>query len=148
MLKEMASRHDYVLATKVFFPAEKKGPNREGLSRSTSSKPATLRCAGSAPDFIDLYQVHRWDPQTPSKRRSPPRLAGARGKGRYLGASSMAAWQFAQGPLHIGPPGWERLRVHAEHYNLVYREEEREMIPLCIAEGVGCVPWSRSRAGS
>jgi len=143
MLKEMASRHDYVLATKVFFPAEKKGPNREGLSRKhiLEACDASLRRLGT--DFIDVYQVHRWDPQAPFEETLSALDSLLRaGKVRYLGASSMAAWQFAKALYTSDRRGWERFVSMQNHYNLVYREEEREMIPLCIAEGVGCVPWS------
>jgi 1-deoxyxylulose-5-phosphate synthase len=143
MLKEMASRHDYVLATKVFFPAEKKGPNREGLSRKhiIEACEASLRRLGT--DFIDVYQVHRWDPQTSFEETlsALDSLVQA-GKVRYLGASSMAAWEFAKALYTSDRHGWHRFVSMQNHYNLVYREEEREMIPLCIAEGVGCVPWS------
>ena len=143
MLREMASRHDYVLATKVYFPAEKKGPNREGLSRKhiLEACDASLRRLGT--DFIDLYQVHRWDPDTPYEETLSALDALLRaGKVRYLGASSMAAWQFARALYTSHRHGWERFVSMQNHYNLVYREEEREMIPLCIAEGVGLVPWS------
>jgi len=143
MLREMASRHDYVLATKVYFPAEKKGPNREGLSRKhiLEACDASLRRLGT--DFIDLYQVHRWDPSTPFEETLSALDALLRaGKVRYLGASSMAAWQFARALYTSDRQGWERFVSMQNHYNLVYREEEREMIPLCLAEGVGLVPWS------
>jgi aryl-alcohol dehydrogenase-like predicted oxidoreductase len=143
MLKEMASRHDYVLATKVFFAVDAKGPNRVGLSRKhiLEACDASLRRLGT--DFIDLYQVHRWDPQTPFEETLSALDSLVRsGKVRYLGASSMAAWQFARALHTSGQRGWERFVSMQNHYNLVYREEEREMIPLCVAEGVGCVPWS------
>jgi len=143
MLGEMAARHDYVLATKVFFPAEKKGPNREGLSRKhiLEACDASLRRLGT--DFIDLYQVHRWDPETPFEETLSALDSLVRsGKVRYLGASSMAAWQFATALHTSDRHAWERFVSMQDHYNLVYREEEREMIPLCIAEGVGLVPWS------
>ncbi len=143
MLKEMASRHDYVLGTKVFFAVEAKGPNRVGLSRKhiLEACEASLRRLGT--DFIDLYQVHRWDARTPFEETlSALDSLVQSGKVRYLGASSMAAWQFATA-LHTSQArGWERFVCMQNHYNLVYREEEREMIPLCLAEGVGCVPWS------
>jgi aryl-alcohol dehydrogenase-like predicted oxidoreductase len=143
LLGEMASRHDYVLATKVYFPVEKRGRNREGLSRKhiLEACDASLRRLGT--DFIDLYQVHRWDPATPYEETLSALDALLRaGKVRYLGASSMAAWQFAQALHTSDRHAWERFVSMQNHYNLVYREEEREMIPLCIAEGVGIVPWS------
>jgi len=143
LLREMAPRHDYVLATKLFFPVEKKGPNRSGLSRKhvLEACDASLRRLGT--EFIDLYQVHRWDPDTPFEEALSALDTLVRsGKVRYLGASSMAAWQFAKALHTSRDRGWERFVSMQNHYNLVYREEEREMIPLCIEEGVGLVPWS------
>jgi aryl-alcohol dehydrogenase-like predicted oxidoreductase len=142
LLREMAKRDDYVLATKVFFPVEK-GPNRSGLSRKhiLAACDASLRRLGT--DFIDLYQIHRWDPQTPAEETLDALDSLVRaGKVRYLGASSMAAWELARALSLAGARGWHRFVSMQNHYNLVYREEEREMIPLCIAEGVGLVPWS------
>ena len=142
LLREMAGRHDYVLATKVFFPLEK-GPNRGGLSRKhiLEACEASLRRLGT--DFIDLYQVHRWDDATPYEETLSALDALVRaGKVRYLGASSMAAWQFAKALDTSARRGLERFVSMQNHYNLAYREEEREMIPLCVEEGVGLVPWS------
>jgi aryl-alcohol dehydrogenase-like predicted oxidoreductase len=142
LLRELASRHDYVLATKVFFPVEK-GRNRRGLSRKhvLEACDASLRRLGT--DFIDLYQIHRWDPATPAEETMDALDALVRaGKVRYIGASSMAAWQLA-GALHTAErQGGHRFVSMQNHYNLVYREEEREMIPLCISEGLGLMPWS------
>ncbi len=142
LLREMAKRDDYVLATKVFFPVEK-GANRSGLSRKhvLAACDASLKRLGT--DFIDLYQIHRWDPETPAEEALSALESLLRaGKVRYLGASSMAAWEFARA-LHLADRrGWARFVSMQNHYNLVYREEEREMIPLCIHEGVGLVPWS------
>jgi aryl-alcohol dehydrogenase-like predicted oxidoreductase len=142
LLREMAKRDDYVLATKVFFPVEK-GPNRSGLSRKhvLAACDASLKRLGT--DFIDLYQIHRWDPETPAEETLSALDSLVRGgKVRYLGASSMAAWEFARA-LHVADRhGWARFVSMQNHYNLVYREEEREMIPLCVHEGVGLVPWS------
>jgi len=142
MLKEMSSRHDYVLATKVFNPVEK-GVNRQGLSRKhvLEACDASLRRLGT--DFIDLYQIHRWDFETPIEETLSALDSLVRtGRVRYLGASSMAAWQFAKALAASDRHGWERFVSMQNHYNLAYREEEREMIPLCIDEGVGLVPWS------
>ena len=142
LLREMAKRDDYVIATKVFFPVEK-GQNRSGLSRKhiLSACDASLKRLGT--DFIDLYQIHRWDPETPAEEALEALDSLVRaGKVRYLGASSMAAWEFARALSLAGARGWHRFVSMQNHYNLVYREEEREMIPLCIAEGVGLVPWS------
>jgi aryl-alcohol dehydrogenase-like predicted oxidoreductase len=138
----MAKRDDYVLATKVFFPVEK-GPNRSGLSRKhvLAACDASLKRLGT--DFIDLYQIHRWDPETPAEEAIAALDSLVRaGKVRYLGASSMAAWEFARALDLADRKGLYRFVSMQNHYNLVYREEEREMIPLCIEEGVGLVPWS------
>ncbi len=142
MLRDMALRHDYVLATKVFFPLEK-GPNRGGLSRKhvLEACDASLKRLGT--DFIDLYQIHRWDPDTPVEETLSALDSLVRtGKVRYLGASSMAGWQFAKALFVADRNGWERFVSMQNHYNLVYREEEREMIPFCLDQGVGLVPWS------
>jgi aryl-alcohol dehydrogenase-like predicted oxidoreductase len=142
LLREIAKRDDYVLATKVFFPVEK-GPNRSGLSRKhvLAACDASLKRLGT--DFIDLYQIHRWDPETPAEEALEALDSLVRaGKVRYLGASSMAAWEFSRALYVAGERGWQRFVAMQNHYNLVYREEEREMIPLCIQEGVGLVPWS------
>ena len=141
-LREYAHREEIVIATKVFFPSGK-GPNRGGLSRKHIQEAceASLRRLGV--DCIDLYQIHRLDRQTPMEEM----LAALdwlvqQGKVRYLGASSMAAWEF-QKCLGISERnGWSRFVSMQNHYNLVYREEEREMLPLCRAEGIGVIPWS------
>ena len=142
LLGEMAGRHDYVLATKVFFPVEK-GPNRSGLSRKhiLAACDDSLRRLGT--DFIDLYQVHRWDPVTPFEETLSALDALVQaGKVRYLGASSMAAWQLAKALYLADRRGLARFVSMQNHYNLAYREEEREMVPLCLEEGLGLVPWS------
>ena len=142
LLGEMAGRHDYVLATKVFFPVEK-GPNRSGLSRKhiLAACEDSLKRLGT--DFIDLYQVHRWDPITPFEETLSALDALVRaGKVRYLGASSMAAWQLAKALYLADRQGLTRFVSMQNHYNLAYREEERETIPLCLEEGLGLVPWS------
>ena len=142
LLGEMASRHDYVLASKVYFPVAE-GPNRGGLSRKhiLQACDASLRRLGT--DFIDLYQIHRWDPNTPIAETLDALDSLVRaGKVRYLGASSMAAWQFAAALHTSDVTGCERFATMQNHYNLLYREEEREMIPLCLDQGVGILPWS------
>ncbi len=142
LLREMAAREDIVLATKVFFPL-REGPNRRGLSKKhiLAACDDSLRRLGL--DYIDLYQIHRFDPETPIEETiaALDSLVTA-GKVRYLGASSMAAWQFAQ-MLHTAD-AMEAARFVSmqNHLNLVYREEEREMVPLCLEEGVGMIPWS------
>ncbi len=142
VLRDMAPRDDYVLASKVFFPVAE-GPNRRGLSRKhiLAACDDSLRRLGH--DYIDLYQIHRWDPTTPIDETLEALDALVRsGKVRYLGASSMAAWQFSKALNVAGERGWHRFVSMQNHYNLIYREEEREMIPLCIDEGVGVIPWS------
>ncbi|MFI6597288.1 aldo/keto reductase [Nonomuraea sp. NPDC050536] len=131
-------REDYVLATKVYFPMGD-GPNDAGLSRKHifDSIDASLRRLGT--DYVDLYQIHRWDYQTPIEETMEALHDVVKsGKARYIGASSMYAWQFAKAQ-HVAPTRFVSMQ---NHYNLVYREEEREMIPLCLDQGVGLVPWS------
>jgi 1-deoxyxylulose-5-phosphate synthase len=136
-----ARREDYVLATKVYFP---RGPGgSQGLSgqRIAACADASLRRLGT--DYIDLYQLHRWDYGTPVEETLAALADLVRsGKVRYLGASSMWAWQFAQAQHAAGMAGWPRFVSMQNHYNLVYREEEREMIPLCADQGVGVLPYS------
>ncbi|MEV5571025.1 aldo/keto reductase [Spirillospora sp. NPDC052269] len=131
-------REDYVLATKVYFPTGT-GPNDRGLGRKhvMASVDASLRRLGT--DYVDLYQIHRWDDETPIEETMDALHDIVRaGKARYLGASSMFAWQFAKAQ-HSAPTPFVSMQ---NHYNLVYREEEREMIPLCRDQGVGVLPYS------
>ena len=141
-LKDFAARDQVVVATKVFYPMGD-GPNDRGLSRKHifDSIDASLRRLGL--DHVDLYQIHRWDPETPVEEtlRALHDVVRA-GKARYIGASSMYAWQFAKALYLADRHGWTRFVSMQNHYNLVYREEEREMIPLCRAEGIGMIPWS------
>jgi aryl-alcohol dehydrogenase-like predicted oxidoreductase len=142
LLKELAHREDYVLATKCFFPLTE-GPNRGGLSR----KHIIAACEDSLErlgvDYIDLYQIHRLDHRTPMEEILDALDSLVRaGKVRYLGASSMAAWEFAKMLFLADANGLHRFVTMQNHYNLVYREEERETIPLCIDQGVGLIPWS------
>lgn len=141
-LRDFARRDEVVIATKVFFPMGDK-PNQGGLSRKhiMDSIDDSLRRLGT--DYVDLYQIHRWDEETPIEET----LAALHdvvkaGKARYIGASSMFAWQFAKALYLAENQGWTRFVSMQNHYNLVYREEEREMIPLCRAEGIGLIPWS------
>jgi 1-deoxyxylulose-5-phosphate synthase len=141
-LKEFASRDDLVIATKVFFPM-KELPNQKGLSRKHifAEIDASLKRLGT--DYVDLYQIHRWDNTTPIEETLEALSDLVRmGKVRYLGASSMFAWQFAKALYLAKLNGWSRFVSMQNHYNLVYREEEREMLPLCRDEGVGIIPWS------
>lgn len=141
-LKEYAQRDKVVIATKVFSPMGG-GPNERGLSRKHifESIDASLRRLQT--DYVDLYQIHRWDDQTPIEETLDALNDLVRmGKVLYIGASSMFSWQFAQA-LHASEKhGWARFVSMQNHYNLVYREEEREMIPLCINQGIGVIPWS------
>ena len=142
LLREMAARDNYVLATKVFFPLAD-GPSLGGLSRKhiLTACDDSLRRLGL--DYIDLYQIHRWDESTPIEETLEALDSLVRaGKVRYLGASSMAAWQFSKALYAAGENGWQRFVSMQNHYNLIYREEEREMIPLCLDQGVGLIPWS------
>jgi len=135
-------RDDYVLATKVYFPMGD-GPNDGGLSRKhvMSAIDASLGRLGT--DYVDLYQIHRWDNQTPAEETMEALHDVVKaGKARYIGASSMYAWQFAK-YLHLArATGKTRFVSMQNHYNLVYREEEREMMPLCRDEGIAVIPWS------
>jgi len=142
LLGEMARRDEIVLATKVFFPL-REGPNQQGLSRKRilDACHASLKRLGM--DYIDLYQIHRYDARTPLEETLEALDSLIRsGMVRYLGASSMAAWQFARALTMAGERGWHRFVSMQNHYNLIYREEERDMIPLCVEEGVGVIPWS------
>jgi aryl-alcohol dehydrogenase-like predicted oxidoreductase len=141
-LRDLARRDEVVIATKVFFPT-RKGPNGRGLSRKAilTEIDASLRRLGT--DYVDLYQTHRWDDETPIEETLEALHDVVKaGKARYLGASSMFAWQFCKA-LHLADlHGWTRFVSMQDHYNLLYREEEREMMDLCVAEGVGVLPWS------
>src|SRR5919106_3784905 len=141
-LRDFASRDDVVVATKVFYPMTD-GLNDRGLSRKhlLSAVENSLRRLGT--EYIDLYQIHRWDPLTPIEETltTLDQIVRA-GKVRYIGASSMMAWQFAKALYTSDRLGIERFVSMQNHYNLVYREEEREMLPLCAAEGIAVVPWS------
>jgi 1-deoxyxylulose-5-phosphate synthase len=142
LTKMFASRDDYVLATKVFMPTGK-GQNDRGLSRKhiLSGIDASLQRLGH--DYVDLYQIHRYDPRTPVEETMEALNDVVRsGKARYIGASSMYAWQFAKAQYTAERAGFTRFVSMQNHYNLVYREEEREMIPQCLDQGVGVLPWS------
>jgi len=141
-LKEYAARDQIVIATKAFWPMGK-GPNDRGLSRKhlLDAIDASLRRLGV--DYVDLYQIHRFDPETPVEETLSALNDIVRtGKARYIGASSMSSWQFAKMLYLADRHGWPRFVSMQNHYNLVYREEEREMLPLCREEGIGIIPWS------
>ncbi len=141
-LREFARRDEIVLATKVYFPA-RRGPNIGGLSRKAifTEIDNSLRRLGT--DYVDLYQIHRWDPATPIEETLEALHDVVKaGKARYLGASSMFAWQFTKALYTARANGWTAFATMQNHYNLLYREEEREMLPLCADQGIGVIPWS------
>ena len=141
-LADFTTRDEVVIATKVH-GRMRPGPNGGGLSRKAimSEIDHSLRRLGT--DYIDLYQIHRWDPVTPVEETLEALHDVVRaGKARYLGASSMWAWQFSKALHTADARGWTRFISMQDHYNLLNREEEREMLPLCADEGVGVIPWS------
>ena len=142
-LKDLAaSRDEVVIATKVYFPMGE-GPNDKGLSRKhiMSSIDASLKRLGM--DYVDLYQIHRWDYETPIEETLEALNDVVRaGKARYIGASSMYAWQFTKALYTSEQHGWARFVSMQNLYNLVYREEEREMLPLCEDQKIAVIPWS------
>jgi len=141
-LWDMAKRDDIVLATKVFNPMGP-GPNDKGLSRKhiLSAIDASLQRLGT--DYVDLYQIHRWDYNTPIEETMEALHDVVKaGKARYIGASSMFAWQLAQAQFTAEKNGWTKFVSMQPHYNLVYREEEREMLPFCQDQKLAVIPWS------
>src|SRR6202167_3443724 len=141
-LREMASRDEIVLATKVHGQMGK-SQNKRGLSRKHIIEGCDNSLRRLGMDFIDLYQIHRWDPVTPIEETLEALDSLVRaGKVRYLGASSMAAWQLSNALYNAKEHGWHRFISMQNHYNLVYREEEREVIPLCLDQGLAVIPWS------
>ena len=141
-LRDMAKRDEVVIATKVYH-AMRKDPNGRGLSRKAilSEVDNSLRRLGT--DYIDLYQIHRWDRESPIEETLEALHDVVKaGKVRYIGASSMHAWQFCKALYLADLHGWTRFVSMQNHYNLLYREEEREMMGLCQAEGIGVIPWS------
>jgi aryl-alcohol dehydrogenase-like predicted oxidoreductase len=142
LLPKYLARDDMVVATKVFNPMGP-GENQRGLGRKhvLASIDASLGRLGM--DYVDLYQTHRWDNDTPIEETMEALHDIVRaGKARYIGASSMFAWQFAKAQHVASTNGWTRFVSMQPHYNLLYREEEREMIPQCLDQGVGVIPWS------
>ncbi len=137
-----ADRQDVVLATKVH-GRMRPGPNGAGLSRKAILQEIDASLARLGSDYVDLYQIHRFDPETPIEETMEALHEVVKaGKARYLGASSMYAWQFAKMQQAAERNGWTRFVSMQNHYNLIYREEEREMLPLCQDQGVGVIPWS------
>jgi aryl-alcohol dehydrogenase-like predicted oxidoreductase len=141
-VREFSRREDVVLATKLGMTM-RSGPNGGGLSRRAimAEIDASLQRLGT--DYVDLYQIHRWDPATPIEETLEALHDVVKaGKARYLGASTMSTWQFAKAQFLADGHGWTRFVTMQPHYNLLYREEEREMLPFCADQGVGVLPWS------
>jgi 1-deoxyxylulose-5-phosphate synthase len=141
-LHDFARRDEVVIATKVRFPTGK-GPNEQGLSRKhiMSAIDASLKRLGT--DYVDLYQIHRWDYETPIEETMEALHDVVKaGKARYIGASAMYAWQFAKALFTADQHGWTRFVAMQPHYNLLYREEEREMLPLCQDQKIAVIPFS------
>ena len=143
-VKDLVSdREDVVIATKCFNGTVGRKPNRQGLSRKHIMDACDRSLLRLGVDYIDLYQIHRFDYKTPIEETLEALTDLVRvGKVRYIGASSMWAWQFTQYLALADQRGWSRFVSMQNHYNLIYREEEREMNPLCAHEGVGLIPWS------
>jgi aryl-alcohol dehydrogenase (NADP+) len=141
-LKDFAQRDQVIIATKVF-NAMSDAPNDRGLSRKHIFDSIDASLKRLQTDYVDLYQIHRWDDETPIEETLEALHDVVKsGKVRYIGASSMYAWQFTKALYVADLQGWTRFVSMQNHYNLVYREEEREMLPLCRAEGIGVIPWS------
>ncbi|MFJ5775505.1 aldo/keto reductase [Streptomyces sp. NPDC093094] len=141
-LRDFARRDEIVLATKVQ-GRMRPGPNGGGLSRRAILTEIDHSLTRLGTDHVDLYQIHRWDPHTPVEETMEALHDVVKaGKARYIGASSMYAWQFAKAQHTAERGGWTRFVSMQNHYNLLYREEEREMLPLCVDQGVGVLPWS------
>ncbi|MGZ4426874.1 MAG: aldo/keto reductase [Nocardioidaceae bacterium] len=141
-LKDFAAREDVVIATKVF-NRMRPGPNGAGLSRKAIMAEIDNSLTRLGTDYVDLYQIHRWDYETPIEETLEALHDVVKaGKARYIGASSMFAWQFAQALYTADLNGWTRFVSMQDHYNLLYREEEREMLPLCRDQDIAVIPWS------
>jgi len=141
-LRDFARRDEIVVATKVFH-RWRPGPNGQGLSRKAIMSSIDASLARLGMDYVDLYQIHRWDYHTPIEETVEALHDVVKsGKARYVGASSMYAWQFSNALYKADLNGWTRFVTMQNHYNLLNREEEREMMPLCRVEGIGVIPWS------
>ncbi|MCO8643017.1 aldo/keto reductase [Burkholderia multivorans] len=141
-LRDFAKRDEVVIATKVFYRM-RPGPNGAGLSRKAIMTDIDQSLKRLGTDYVDLYQIHRWDDSTPIEETLEALHDVVKaGKARYIGASSMYAWQFAKALYTSRQHGWTRFVSMQNHLNLLYREEEREMLPLCEAEGIAVIPWS------
>jgi aryl-alcohol dehydrogenase (NADP+) len=141
-LKDFAKRDDVVLATKLH-GRMRPGPNGGGLSRKAIMAEIDHSLTRLGTDYVDLYQIHRWDYETPIEETLQALHDVVKaGKARYIGASSMYAWQFSKALYLAEKHGWTKFVTMQNHYNLIYREEEREMLPLCADQGIGVIPWS------
>jgi len=146
-IKDFARRDEIVVATKVY-GRMRRGPNGNGLSRKAILHEIDASLTRLGMDYVDLYQIHRWDPQTPIEETLEAMHDVVKsGKARYIGASSMHAWKFARALAASERHGWTRFVSMQNLVNLLYREEEREMLPLCEAEGIGVIPWSPQARG-
>ena len=146
-LKDFANRDEIVIATKLHGKM-RQGPNGGGLSRKAILSEIDKSLARLGTDYVDLYQIHRWDYETPIEETMEALNDVVRaGKARYIGASAMWAWQFQKALYVAEKHGWTRFVSMQDHLNLIYREEEREMLPLCRAEGIGVIPYSPLAAG-
>jgi len=143
LLREFTRREEVVVATKVFFNMNPDDPNAHGLSRKHIMDGIDASLSRLGMECVDLFQIHRWDYETPIEETMEALHDVVKsGKARYIGASSMYAWQFAKAQYTADANGWTRFISMQNHWNAVYREEEREMVPLCLDQGVGCLPWS------
>lgn len=141
-LKDFARREEIVVATKVYFPM-RPGPNARSLSRKAIMTEIDASLKRLNMEHVDLYQIHRWDRTTPIEETLEALHDVIKsGKARYIGASSMFAWQFAKALYMADQHSWSRFVSMQNHYNLINREEEREMLPLCVDQGIGVIPWS------
>lgn len=141
-IRDFSKREEVVIATKVFFPVQS-GPNGGGLSRKAIMREIDNSLRRLNTDYVDLYQIHRWDYNTPIEETLEALHDVVKsGKVRYIGASSMYAWQFCKALFLAEKNGWTKFISMQNHYNLINREEEREMLPLCQSEGIGVIPWS------
>jgi aryl-alcohol dehydrogenase-like predicted oxidoreductase len=142
LVPKFLTRDEVVIATKVFMPVSP-GENGGGLGRKHILSGIDASLKRLKMDYVDLYQIHRWDSRTPVEETMEALHDVVRaGKARYVGASSMFSWQFAKAQYTAEAHGWTKFVSMQNHYNLIYREEEREMISLCLDQGVGCIPWS------
>lgn len=142
-LADFARRDELVLATKVHGTMRPRKPNGGGLSRKAIMHEIDASLTRLGTDYVDLYQIHRWDSNTPIEETMEALHDVVKaGKARYIGASSMYAWQFSKAQYTAQLHGWTKFVSMQNHYNLLYREEEREMLPLCADQGVGVIPWS------